>query len=728
MAGIDIISDSTGKEIVAAIQSTDVAQARILEINAAAESKKNEVLESIPEDYRNIVDDVSELKGDLDDLYSIVIGKNKINLNELEIGLLKSDGTIDANTLYKTTGFIAVSEGDIVTASYYDSSNGTNPSANMKYVMPYDSDKAHGTLVTTQATTYTVPSGVSYIKASFNASNYASGTRIPQIELTNDGIFTSFEEYKETKTINDDVDIPEVRIARGHYQNLNDRLNDIDSRLTVEDESTVNWNLIDMTKTVDGFLQSSGDPSGNNPPTSSSSFFTTDFISAKKGDRFVCSTKTSTSQTVANINYFAEYDADKNFISGTYSSPKNSVVNVTNENTAYIRASIRCGTYGFDIKLEKNKFGLPTTYEVYNKLKNLVQPKHVFLPKYIYCAVGRTVEIYNSQVCLESEKYHFQWVCANGIAMGRKFSITATSNMASTRTDSAVSVGQHRLWLNIYDDDNNLVWQGASIICVANGISSEKTIVPIGDSLTNQKPWLSELMNLSANISLVGTRTFNLSDADGNTRNGFHEGRSGWSAIRYTEVGDTNPSDASFTYANPFYNGNTFSMSYYVQNSLNGIIPNAVQIYLGTNDVASGVDTAVANIKMLVDSIRSDYSDMKIMVVNTIYRSRQDGYGSIGADGYASVSGAKAYQFDEDIKVIELAKELSLVLLDMQNVFVIPLFATHDTEYNFGSNEVKANPRSTQMVKIPSESVHPQVQGYYQMADEMYSAYCVALN
>ena len=65
MAGIDIISDSTGKEIVAAIQSTDVAQARILEINTAAEAKKNEVLESIPEDYSNISKEVDELKSDL---------------------------------------------------------------------------------------------------------------------------------------------------------------------------------------------------------------------------------------------------------------------------------------------------------------------------------------------------------------------------------------------------------------------------------------------------------------------------------------------------------------------------------------------------------------------------------------------------------------------------------------------------------------------------------------
>lgn len=73
MAGIDIISDSTGKEIVAAIQSTDVAQARILEINTAAESKKNEVLESIPEDYTNLNNDVAELKGDLDNLADSII-------------------------------------------------------------------------------------------------------------------------------------------------------------------------------------------------------------------------------------------------------------------------------------------------------------------------------------------------------------------------------------------------------------------------------------------------------------------------------------------------------------------------------------------------------------------------------------------------------------------------------------------------------------------------------
>ena len=89
MAGIDIISDSTGKEIVAAIQSTDVAKARILEINTAAELKKNEVLESIPEDYSNIVNDVSELKGDITNLNGVdfsnsIIDDIRINTKDVK--------------------------------------------------------------------------------------------------------------------------------------------------------------------------------------------------------------------------------------------------------------------------------------------------------------------------------------------------------------------------------------------------------------------------------------------------------------------------------------------------------------------------------------------------------------------------------------------------------------------------------------------------------------------
>lgn len=70
-----LLLDETGKAIVAAIQSTDVAQARISEINEAAEAKRlsavssiestgNAVLASIPDDYETLVDDVTKLEFD----------------------------------------------------------------------------------------------------------------------------------------------------------------------------------------------------------------------------------------------------------------------------------------------------------------------------------------------------------------------------------------------------------------------------------------------------------------------------------------------------------------------------------------------------------------------------------------------------------------------------------------------------------------------------------------
>ena len=92
MAGIDIISDSTGKEIIAAIKSTDVAQARILEINTAAESKKNEVLESIPKDYRNTVNEVEVLKSRIDTISSLPEGSTTGDA-ELQDIRVKADGT-----------------------------------------------------------------------------------------------------------------------------------------------------------------------------------------------------------------------------------------------------------------------------------------------------------------------------------------------------------------------------------------------------------------------------------------------------------------------------------------------------------------------------------------------------------------------------------------------------------------------------------------------------------
>ena len=321
--------------------------------------------------------------------------------------------------------------------------------------------------------------------------------------------------------------------------------------------------------------------------------------------------------------------------------------------------------------------------------------------------------------------------------MNRKFTLTGTSTMASGRSDSSLSYGQYRLFVNIYNNENQLVWQGASLIWVKSALNSAKTIIPIGDSLTNWKKWLPECIHLSNNnLTFVGTRYSGADqDSEGNSYASgtiHHEGRSGWSAASYL-------ADTSYTFddrydgvagvsgsTNPFWDGTEFSLEHYLTTQEKST-PTAIQIWLGTNDIAQGIDPSVANIVAMAESIRSEYPSLKILVCNTIYRSNQDGYGSIGSEQYAGGSGALAYSYNENIKVMELANKLTMALLDMENVYVVPLYCSHDSEYNFGWVEYHPNPRATQIVHIPDESVHPATQGYWQLADILFSAYSALL-
>ena len=70
---------------------------------------------------------------------------------------------------------------------------------------------------------------------------------------------------------------------------------------------------------------------------------------------------------------------------------------------------------------------------------------------------------------------------------------------------------------------------------------------------------------------------------------------------------------------------------------------------------------------------------------------------------------------------------LNGALAGVPGVTFIPLATCHDSAYNFGAVETKVNPRAVQTALMPAESVHPAAQGYWQMADVMFSAYCGVL-
>ena len=429
------------------------------------------------------------------------------------------------------------------------------------------------------------------------------------------------------------------------------------------------------------------------------------------------------SENTPMVRSICEYNESQAFISGM--SHQNVVTIHTTASTHFLRV---CCYNGAENSLTVRKGTMATGYTPRNSYK--VPGKMVsqdanaidaYLPKNIYCAVGRTIELYNSQVCLQADKYHMKWSCPVGKALKRKFSITGTETL----------IGDYTLKLGIYNDRLEEVWAGSTTLHIVDWTKDGLTgIVPIGDSLTNSKVWLPEVVNLVGEnsfggdaLQFLGSYAWRLKDADGNERSGGHDGRSGFTAEAY--IKGATYSFGGETKPNAFWDGEKFNWRYYMEGiglADMGVV-NGVMIFLGTNGIQNDNTQNAGYIKQMVDAIRADEPSLKVFVCNTIYRSNQNGIGvQVGNDGYAATSGV--WKYNEDKKVMDLMQRLDAMLDGYENVWMVNLALTHDSENNFGAVETPVNPRATKTEYLPIESVHPQNQGYYQMADTMYSVMC----
>ena len=162
--------------------------------------------------------EVDRLSEEIADLIAkdekIVIGKNKLNLDALISNMyLWPDGSMTERT---TTGrfvtdYIEVTPGKIVTLSYIkDGVVKTDSLYNA--ICLYDSDKNVVNGGNHNQATFTVPSGVAYVRLTISSYMASSGYK-PQIELTEDGVPTSYEPYIET-IVNENDELLESAIIK----------------------------------------------------------------------------------------------------------------------------------------------------------------------------------------------------------------------------------------------------------------------------------------------------------------------------------------------------------------------------------------------------------------------------------------------------------------------------------------------------------------------------------
>ena len=425
----------------------------------------------------------------------------------------------------------------------------------------------------------------------------------------------------------------------------------------------------------------------------------------------------------------AFFDKNKKFISGgkeignIFTTPSNAyyviLTYVANENMTKERMPMVCeGKNVPEVYLPyKNEYIIKVVEYV---KKDDLKP-HAYMPDVIYCALGRTIDIYNNQVCIDADKFHLCWTCDIGFGEGRKFTVVPST------------IGDYSLKLDIYDDNNILVWTKTSTLKVVNAKTSGSiTILPIGDSMTHSgATWQDEVSNKLSNgaITYVGSLEH---DYRGTKYN--HEGHNGATASNFLN------SKMIRGLTNRFYNPVTakFDWNYYKANT--GISPDVIQIALGTNDVNGGTtEQAVSNIAEMVDLIRADDIKIPIFICNAIYRSNQDGIAhQLNTQGYNMGNGV--YKYGEDVKIQNLMIGLEKRLADYENVYFIPLALCHDSDNNFGKQTVKLNSRSKETITIPHDSIHPNkagedgstygydIVGYLQFADIMFSTFSGLIN
>lgn len=606
-----------------------------------------------------------------------MFGKNLFNKDAIELGMVVNEGT---GELYQNPSYVASDYIEIDSSETYTETTSL-------YHAYYDSQKVFVSGLTAspngvEGRTFTSPANAKYIRVTTFDVPYSTNKNYSNYQLEKGSVSTSFEEYN--------FFIPKEMVEEKEFNVDAIPPYSIDSIQT--NFITTGKNLFDVNSaTLNQYVNWDNGTLGGNVL-----YATSDFIKVDEDDSY-----TTNYQLRSN----AYYDENKSFISGLSLPP---ITGDVPANATYVRISPYIENIN-DIQFEKGS--QPSLYESFgyqlvnqlekNSEQNNIDEVLVYLPSEICVAVGRTIELYNNQVVWAGnmDNYHVKWDCLKFKAMKRKFSITATTAL----------IGSYTLTLTVYNNNMDAVgFATTTIKVVPEIIPNAKTVLTIGDSLTNSKQWLPELKILSGDkFTMIGTRGVDVI--------GKHEGRSGWSGELYL-------SGASYVYegegVNPFWDGVRFNWNHY--KSTTGLDPSAIQIFLGTNGMLIDPTINATNIKRIVDYIRQDDPSVPIFIVNTLYRGNQDGMGNeIGVDGYAYSKGN--WKLEEDRKVFNLMVRLDELLSEYTNLHFVPIAITHDSEYNFGSVSTPVNPRASQTENLASEATHPQVQGYLQFADSMFS-------
>lgn len=370
-------------------------------------------------------------------------------------------------------------------------------------------------------------------------------------------------------------------------------------------------------------------------------------------------------------------DSDKNvytgkclFSKGDFITSKPTEILVEGANSTAIRLMVHLSQVQLPTT-KLNGFSLDKT----GILDSCIANKQFILPSVIPVKQG-TVLDFNNALLHENISSADQIIIKdnNGTILSTNGEITATTE------------GKLSLFLNGK-------FTASTEISFTNNMEEKVTILFMGDSLLNQNYYTKYFVDMfnEGQVNLLGTR-----GNDGSK----HEGRGGWSAYDYCNV------SAKYGFSNPFLNNGDFDFDYYMQSNDYKDVDYVV-ISLGINDInLIGHNTygEISNyFDKITDSIHFYNPNIKIIINAPIMPFSTE---------------ETSYAKD---KRLEFTRALTNHYANT-DIYISPAYLNISRYYDFKLVQPLINEDNQNGAMIVTDTTHPNLDGYKNLASATYSA------
>lgn len=350
--------------------------------------------------------------------------------------------------------------------------------------------------------------------------------------------------------------------------------------------------------------------------------------------------------------------------------------------------------------------------EVENSSGNTIS---VWCPHRIFALNGTKLQIFKSNVALvyNPDMYQFDIKTVRGAAKGYNRDSYYEYDVNADNEDFTLSFGvKNELRDGVYSPNTVITH-----VQKKDSPSTNKNILVIGDSFTDDGSWVSELRRLltgvvtngksdTADSNIVPDRLTNLTFIG--TRDTDKTPNEGYSGMHYGFFATNNFGD------NPFWNSNTNSVDFDLYCSKNGYdrIDYCI-IILGTNG-----NTNKEYIDILWGALLTHNPNIKVLVGGRCFAA------PFGA-GTAGMNHNQTYLLLSN-NVHSLNKELQAYCDSNEyknNFLYVDYNIQLDGRHNMPHKEVVANQRSSEKIVQSIDNVHPAQNGYWQIADAFRAAF-----